>query len=311
MSWLFSSLPSIPGWSSSVPTIAASEKQPVSSGDMPGGFSPAGEEDDEEYDDTPPQFPLPESAQRSTAPASLALAVPSLAVPAPSFALAPPSPTTSTRSASPPSDLNIAIVDAPLGDMRLPHSTTARPTFGIKAGGGLVADKSAAGKGTMPPPLPPAISLNSRDSVPSASNSLKPTPSRAIATPAKLADGSSLTAAPMKKKGRGKVALAPGHSALDWARLTKSGTNLRGFHGPPKRVTMEELKKHKTEDDAWSAFNGVVYNITPYLNFHPGGVDELMRVAGRDGTKLFMLTHSWVNIEHLMQECMVGMLVRA
>ncbi len=31
----------------------------------------------------------------------------------------------------------------------------------------------------------------------------------------------------------------------------------------------------------------MVYNITPYLEFHPGGEDELMRGAGIDGTKLF------------------------
>ncbi|TXT08472.1 uncharacterized protein COLE_05396 [Cutaneotrichosporon oleaginosum] len=273
---------------------------------MPGGFSSPKNEDEEEYDDTPPQFPLQDSAQRS-APSALP-AAPAIAVPAPSFALAPPSPTSSTHSASPPSDLNIAIVDAPLGDMRLPHSTTARPTFGIKTGGGLVADRSAAGRGAMPPPP----TTNGSRAVSSSSSALNPAPSRALAaaTPAKLADGSALSPAPVKKKGRGKVALEPGHSALDWARLAKSGANLRGFHGPPMRVTMEELKKHKTEEDAWSAFNGIVYNITPYLKFHPGGVEELMRVAGRDGTKLFMLTHSWVNLEHLMQECMVGMLVR-
>lgn len=47
------------------------------------------------------------------------------------------------------------------------------------------------------------------------------------------------------------------------------------------------LKQHNKRDDAWAAFNGKVYNITPYLSFHPGGEKELMRVAGRDGTKLF------------------------
>lgn len=31
----------------------------------------------------------------------------------------------------------------------------------------------------------------------------------------------------------------------------------------------------------------MVYNITPYLPFHPGGEEDLMRVAGRDGTRLF------------------------
>ena len=51
----------------------------------------------------------------------------------------------------------------------------------------------------------------------------------------------------------------------------------------PQRMTMSEIAEHKARDDAWSVFNGKVYNITPYLHYHPGGVGELMRVAGRDG----------------------------
>jgi hypothetical protein len=47
------------------------------------------------------------------------------------------------------------------------------------------------------------------------------------------------------------------------------------------------LKQHNKRDDAWTAISGKVYNITPYLPYHPGGEKELMRVAGRDGTKLF------------------------
>jgi len=53
------------------------------------------------------------------------------------------------------------------------------------------------------------------------------------------------------------------------------------------RIPPSLLKQHNKRDDAWAAFNGKVYNITPYLSFHPGGEKELMRVAGRDGTKLF------------------------
>jgi len=47
------------------------------------------------------------------------------------------------------------------------------------------------------------------------------------------------------------------------------------------------LKQHNKPTDAWSAFNGKVYNLTPYLKFHPGGEEEVMRCAGRDGTRLF------------------------
>lgn len=48
----------------------------------------------------------------------------------------------------------------------------------------------------------------------------------------------------LKSKGkRGKVALGPGFSALDWSRLTKSGRDLTGTGGMFQRVTMDELKK--------------------------------------------------------------------
>jgi hypothetical protein len=53
------------------------------------------------------------------------------------------------------------------------------------------------------------------------------------------------------------------------------------------RIPPSVLKTHNKKSDAWTAINGKVYNVTPYLSFHPGGETELMRVAGRDGTKLF------------------------
>lgn len=61
--------------------------------------------------------------------------------------------------------------------------------------------------------------------------------------------------------------------------------------------------------DAWMALNGKVYNITPYAEFHPGGIPELMRGAARDGTKLFGEIHPWVNYETMLSACLVGLLV--
>lgn len=46
--------------------------------------------------------------------------------------------------------------------------------------------------------------------------------------------------------------------------------------------------------------------MTDYLAFHPGGVEELLRAAGTDGTNLFNKTHSWVNYELMLKTCFVG-----
>jgi len=75
------------------------------------------------------------------------------------------------------------------------------------------------------------------------------------------------------------------------------------------KVPMSEVKKHNKETDAWVIFNGRVYNVTQYLEYHPGGKAILMKAAGKDATKLFYATHRWVNGEHLLRTCLIGTLV--
>ena len=109
--------------------------------------------------------------------------------------------------------------------------------------------------------------------------------------------------------GRGKILLSPGHSPMDWAALSRN-SNLAGVPSL-QRVTPSQLKTMtgRKGKPAWSSYQGKVYNITPYLPFHPGGEPELMKAAGRDGGKLFMEVHPWVNWEGMMGSCVVGILV--
>ncbi|KAI8867304.1 cytochrome b5, partial [Ramicandelaber brevisporus] len=120
--------------------------------------------------------------------------------------------------------------------------------------------------------------------------------------------------------GRKKVALKPGFSPLDWARYKASGApELRDEqpgappssqrYGGMRRITMEELKQHgRNAASQWTAIGGKVYNITPYLDYHPGGRADLLKIAGKDGTKLFMYYHMWVNPDALLDTCFLGML---
>ncbi|XP_038222187.1 cytochrome b5 reductase 4 isoform X2 [Zerene cesonia] len=105
---------------------------------------------------------------------------------------------------------------------------------------------------------------------------------------------------------RNKCALQPGHSLMDWIRLGNSGKDLTGVGGRIRPVSPSELALHKTQNDAWLAIRGRVYNITHYLPYHPGGPEELMRGAGIDATELFDKVHPWVNYDSLLAKCLVG-----
>ncbi|KMQ94077.1 cytochrome b5 reductase 4 [Lasius niger] len=102
---------------------------------------------------------------------------------------------------------------------------------------------------------------------------------------------------------RNKTALAPGHSLMDWIRLGNSGVDLTGVGGVPRIVTLSELANHNKQTDAWIAIRGVVFNVTRYMDFHPGGVDELMRGVGKDSTKLFENVRSFTRRRIILYCC--------
>ncbi len=109
--------------------------------------------------------------------------------------------------------------------------------------------------------------------------------------------------------GRNKVALAKGFSLMDWIRFTKNAHDLGCNGGTPRKVSLEELAKHSKEDDCWMAIQNKVYNVTQYMKYHPGGVDELMKGAGVNATKMFNDVHPWVNYQSMLEKCFVGPLV--
>ncbi|CAG8784098.1 6395_t:CDS:1, partial [Dentiscutata erythropus] len=52
-----------------------------------------------------------------------------------------------------------------------------------------------------------------------------------------------------------------------------------------KKFTWQELAKHNKHDDAYVAVRGKVYDITNFIERHPGGDDILLLAAGRDITQ--------------------------
>uniref|UniRef100_A0AAX7VYL0 Cytochrome b5 heme-binding domain-containing protein n=1 Tax=Astatotilapia calliptera TaxID=8154 RepID=A0AAX7VYL0_ASTCA len=120
------------------------------------------------------------------------------------------------------------------------------------------------------------------------------------------APSSQQRVSPSGQSGRNKVALKPGHSLMDWIRFAKSGKDLTGLRGRLIEVTEEELQKHNRREDCWTCIRGMVYNVSAYMDYHPGGEEELMKAAGVDGTELFDQVHRWVNYESMLKECLVG-----
>lgn len=153
-----------------------------------------------------------------------------------------------------------------------------------------------------------ALSLSSSSSSSETNRDRNTFPGFPSPSPSSTSAAAASTERPKKPVPRKKIPFEKGYSQQDWLRLTRSREDLTGFGGRPlgRKIKMEEVRKHKTIDDAWMILNGKVYNVTRYVKFHPGGVEYLMQGAGRDATKLFNKYHKWVNVDFMLQKCFLG-----
>jgi flavocytochrome c len=75
-----------------------------------------------------------------------------------------------------------------------------------------------------------------------------------------------------------------------------------------KEYTMEEVAKHKKENDAWVVVNGEVLDVTEFLPDHPGGKMAIMAFVGRDATEEFNMVHDEGVVQKYAPNTVIGKL---
>lgn len=72
-------------------------------------------------------------------------------------------------------------------------------------------------------------------------------------------------------------------------------------------ITFGELSGHNSRESCWVAIHGQVYDVTDFLNSHPGGIKSILRWAGKDATEEYEPLHPPGTIErHLPRHCQLG-----
>ncbi|KAL6982146.1 hypothetical protein U1Q18_023761 [Sarracenia purpurea var. burkii] len=68
----------------------------------------------------------------------------------------------------------------------------------------------------------------------------------------------------------------------------------------------EEVAKHNHKGDCWIIVSGKVYDVTPFLDDHPGGDEVLLTATGKDATDDFEDVGHSDSARELMIKYLVG-----
>ncbi|KAJ5162805.1 Cytochrome b5 [Penicillium coprophilum] len=72
--------------------------------------------------------------------------------------------------------------------------------------------------------------------------------------------------------------------------------------------TLKDVAAHNTKGDIWMVIHGQVFDLTEYIQDHPGGADALIEVAGTDATAAYEDVGHSEDAREIMQPFLVGTL---
>jgi cytochrome b involved in lipid metabolism len=58
------------------------------------------------------------------------------------------------------------------------------------------------------------------------------------------------------------------------------------------KLSASEIATHNSKSDCWSIVRGNVYNLTSYVQKHPGGASVIANICGKDGSSAFINQHN-------------------
>ncbi|KAI9091944.1 hypothetical protein K1719_027879 [Acacia pycnantha] len=73
-----------------------------------------------------------------------------------------------------------------------------------------------------------------------------------------------------------------------------------------KLYTMQEASQHNTKDDCWVVIDGKVYDVSSYLDDHPGGDEVVLVATGKDATDEFEDAGHSKDARELMEKFCIG-----
>lgn len=70
--------------------------------------------------------------------------------------------------------------------------------------------------------------------------------------------------------------------------------------------SLAQCAQHRSEKDCWLIIHGKVYDVTKFLDEHPGGYDIVVAASGKDGTEDFEEIGHSTTAKEMLAEYYIG-----
>ncbi len=77
---------------------------------------------------------------------------------------------------------------------------------------------------------------------------------------------------------------------------------------PTSGYTLEDVAKHSNRDNCWMTINGSVYDVTNFIDQHPGG-EQILSGCGIDATSLFQEEHGGGKAKRMLENFKIGSMI--